>query len=204
LKGAAVTAAAMGTGTLAGCRTRTLRTQPPRSRDRWPRHQGQRVAIVGGGAGGITAAHFLAGSYAIDLFEARDKLGGHCDSRTISYQGQEIAVDMARSSSTRPRTRCTSRCWKRWACMTRPAGDDLTLEAAGSLCLFPVRRRRALFSSSNPLATPSGPSTSPSIRSWRARRCCRTCPTRSPSISGSACFRQRHLQERPVAPVDLG
>jgi NADPH-dependent 2,4-dienoyl-CoA reductase/sulfur reductase-like enzyme len=44
-----------------------------------------RVAIVGAGAGGIAAAYFLAGTCDVDIFEARAKIGGHCDSQTIDY-----------------------------------------------------------------------------------------------------------------------
>src|SRR4029079_14457274 len=40
-----------------------------------------RVAIIGAGTGGVAAAYFLAGSFDVDLFEARSRIGGHCDSR---------------------------------------------------------------------------------------------------------------------------
>src|SRR5690348_15271045 len=43
------------------------------------------VAIIGAGAGGVAAAYFLAGTHKVDLFEARSKVGGHCDSHVIDY-----------------------------------------------------------------------------------------------------------------------
>src|SRR6185369_16855872 len=54
----------------------------------------KRVAVVGGGAGGIATAYFLEGVCDVEIFEARDKIGGHCDSQTIDYQGQPITVDL--------------------------------------------------------------------------------------------------------------
>src|SRR4051794_35100509 len=53
----------------------------------------RRVAIVGGGAGGIAAAYFLEGACDVVIFEARAKIGGHCDSQVVAYQGQPITVD---------------------------------------------------------------------------------------------------------------
>jgi hypothetical protein len=53
-----------------------------------------RVAIIGAGAGGVAAAYFLAGTHAVELFEARSKIGGHCDSHVIDYRGKRITVDL--------------------------------------------------------------------------------------------------------------
>ena len=80
LKGAAVGVGALGVGaTSAG---------PARAAKR------DRVAIIGAGAGGIAAAYFLAGTYDVDVFEARSRIGGHCDSRTIDYKGHRVTVDL--------------------------------------------------------------------------------------------------------------
>ena len=59
-----------------------------------PRSGRDRVAIIGGGAGGVAAAYFLAGSLDVDLFEARARIGGHCDSRVIRHGGQRLTVDL--------------------------------------------------------------------------------------------------------------
>jgi len=156
LRGAAGIAAAIGTSTLIGCdgadsADTSINQRGPLATP----GQGQRIAIVGGGAGGITAAYFLQGSYAVDLFEARGKLGGHCDSQTISYQGQEITVDLG-AQFFHPATHPL------YATLLEEVGvynpdhpeTDLTLEAPGSLCLFPVAGGTPLFSSANPLSTP--------------------------------------------------
>ena len=54
----------------------------------------ERMAIIGAGAGGVAAAYFLAGSFDVDLFEARSRIGGHCDSRVIEHRGRRITVDL--------------------------------------------------------------------------------------------------------------
>jgi pyruvate/2-oxoglutarate dehydrogenase complex dihydrolipoamide dehydrogenase (E3) component len=53
-----------------------------------------RVAIIGAGAGSVAAAYFLAGTHDVDLFEARSKIGGHCDSHVLDYCGRRITVDL--------------------------------------------------------------------------------------------------------------
>lgn len=116
---------------------------------------GDRVAIVGGGAGGIAAGYFLAGTVSVDLFEARDKIGGHCDSQVIDYQGQPITVDLG-AQFFHPDTHPI------YVTLLEELGlydpdhpdTDQTLEAPGSLCLFPVDGGAPVFSSANPLATP--------------------------------------------------
>ncbi len=66
-----------------------------------PASDRHRVAIVGAGAGGVAAAYFLAGAFDVDLFEARSKIGGHCDSHVIDYRGQRLTVDLPWSTDTR-------------------------------------------------------------------------------------------------------
>ena len=56
-----------------------------------------RVAIIGAGAGGVAAAYFLSGPYAVDVFEARSRIGGHCDSRVVehpSHPDHKVTVDL--------------------------------------------------------------------------------------------------------------
>src|SRR5579872_3838016 len=91
LKGAAALAAT-GAGASLGCDAADA--QAPSADAIGPLTGGNRLAIIGGGAGGIAAAYFLAGSFDVELFEARDQIGGHCDSHVIDYQGQPITVDL--------------------------------------------------------------------------------------------------------------
>jgi predicted NAD/FAD-binding protein len=114
-----------------------------------------RVAIVGAGAGGVAAAYFLAGTFAVDVFEARPEIGGHCDSRVIDYQGQSITVDLG-AQFFHPDTHPI------YVTLLEELGlydpdhpdADATLEAPGSLCIFPMPGGAPVFSSSHPFATP--------------------------------------------------
>src|SRR6187402_2122187 len=54
--------------------------------------QKPRVAVLGGGAGGLATAYFLDGVCDVTIFESRSKVGGHCDSQTVQYAGQPVTV----------------------------------------------------------------------------------------------------------------
>ncbi len=88
-----------------------------------------RVAIIGAGAGGITAAYFLAGTHAVDLFSVP-------------------------SSFTRTRTRSTSRSLSNLGSTTQPIRTPARRsKAPGSLCIFPTPGGKPDSSSAHPLAT---------------------------------------------------
>ena len=56
---------------------------------------GNKIAVVGGGAAGITASYYLSSKHQIDLFEAAPKLGGHVQTVTADDGGnRKIPVDM--------------------------------------------------------------------------------------------------------------
>jgi predicted NAD/FAD-binding protein len=114
-----------------------------------------RVAIVGAGAGGVAAAYFLAGDYAVDVFEARDRIGGHCDSRTVDDHGRRITVDLG-AQFFHPDTHPIYVTLLEELGLFDPARPDAdaTLEAPGSLCIFPAGGGAPLFTSTHPLATP--------------------------------------------------
>ena len=114
-----------------------------------------RVAIVGTGTGGVAAAYLLGGFHDVDLFEARSKIGGHCDSHVIDYRGRRLTVDLG-SQLFHPDTHPIYVTLLDQLGLFDPdhpdAGD--TLEAPASLCIFPTAGGPPVFSSSNPLATP--------------------------------------------------
>jgi predicted NAD/FAD-binding protein len=114
-----------------------------------------RVAIIGAGAGGVAGAYLLGGTHDVDLFEARSKIGGHCDSHVIDYRGQRLTVDVG-AQFFHPDTHPIYVTLLEQLDLYDPAhpdGDD-TLEAPASLCIFPTAVGPPVFSSSNPLATP--------------------------------------------------
>ena len=53
----------------------------------------QRIAIIGSGISGLTAAHFLHKDNQITLFEANDRLGGHTATIDVQQDGQSYPVD---------------------------------------------------------------------------------------------------------------
>ncbi|MCE9625276.1 MAG: FAD-dependent oxidoreductase [Deltaproteobacteria bacterium] len=53
----------------------------------------QKIAIVGTGISGLTAAHLLHPRHDITLFEANDYIGGHTHTHRIESQGRTHAVD---------------------------------------------------------------------------------------------------------------
>src|SRR4051812_29372724 len=134
LKGA-VGVAALGTGGVA-------RASDGRRRGR------ERVAVIGAGAGGVAAAYFLSGTFDVDVFEARPRIGGHCDSRVIDYRGQRVSVDLG-AQFFHPDTHPI------YVTLLEEVGlDDATREAPAGLCIFPTTGGPPVFSSSHPFATP--------------------------------------------------
>ena len=119
-----------------------------------PRSERERVAIVGAG-GSAAAAYFLAGTFGVDLFEARSKIGGNCDSQVIDYQGQSVTVDLG-AQFFHPDTHPIYVTLLEELGLYDPDHPDAdeTLEAPGSLCIFPTAGGAPIFSSSHPFSTP--------------------------------------------------
>lgn len=55
--------------------------------------EGQRIAIIGSGIAGLTAAHLLSSKHAVTLFESNDYLGGHTHTQTVECQGKSYPVN---------------------------------------------------------------------------------------------------------------
>ena len=120
-----------------------------------PRSGRERVAIIGAGAGGVAAAYFLADSFDVDLFEARSRIGGHCDSRVIKHQGRRITVDLG-AQFFHPDTHPIYVTLLEELGLYDPERPevDATLQAPASLCIFRTAGGAPIFSSSHPLSTP--------------------------------------------------
>lgn len=54
---------------------------------------GQRIAIIGSGISGLTAAYLLSQHHQVTVFEAADRLGGHTATIDVNVQGQQWAID---------------------------------------------------------------------------------------------------------------
>ena len=53
----------------------------------------QKVAIVGAGVSGLTAAYLIAPHHDVTLFEREDRAGGHAHTHEIVVDGRELSVD---------------------------------------------------------------------------------------------------------------
>lgn len=52
-----------------------------------------RIAVVGSGIGGLSAAWLLSRGHEVVLYEADARLGGHVDTHRVEIEGRELAVD---------------------------------------------------------------------------------------------------------------
>ena len=55
--------------------------------------QAQRIAIVGSGISGLTAAYLLGRKHDITVFEANDYIGGHTHTVTVRPAENSYAID---------------------------------------------------------------------------------------------------------------
>ena len=53
----------------------------------------QRIAVVGSGVAGLTAAYVASRTAHVTLFESDDRLGGHADTHVVHENGSELAID---------------------------------------------------------------------------------------------------------------
>lgn len=113
-----------------------------------------RVAVIGAGAGGIAAAYFLAGTYEVEVYESRSRIGGHCDSRAIRYRGQEVTVDLG-AQFFHPATHPLYVTLLEHLGLYDPTDPNARRTRAwpGSLCIFPIGGGSPRFTSSLPLET---------------------------------------------------
>ncbi len=53
----------------------------------------QRLAVIGAGIAGLSAAWMLREAFEVTLYEAQPRAGGHADTQSVTIEGQELAVD---------------------------------------------------------------------------------------------------------------
>ncbi|MFU8770223.1 MAG: NAD(P)/FAD-dependent oxidoreductase, partial [Desulfotignum sp.] len=53
----------------------------------------KKIAVIGSGIAGMTAAHYLSSRYPVHLFEAEDYIGGHTHTVDVTVGGVPCAVD---------------------------------------------------------------------------------------------------------------
>ena len=53
-----------------------------------------KIAVIGSGISGLSAAYFLSQKHKVDLFEQNDHFGGHSYTYDIKEQNKTVAVDL--------------------------------------------------------------------------------------------------------------
>ena len=53
-----------------------------------------KIAVIGSGISGLSAAYYLSKKYKVDLFEQEDYFGGHSYTYDIKNQKKTIPVDL--------------------------------------------------------------------------------------------------------------
>lgn len=114
-----------------------------------------KVAVIGGGAGGIASAYFLDGDCDVTLFESRTKIGGHCDSQLINYKGTQLTVDLG-AQFFHPATHPIYSALLQEVGLYDPANPnaDQIIEAPGSVYVGQKGSVWPRFSSTAPYLTP--------------------------------------------------
>jgi predicted NAD/FAD-binding protein len=71
-----------------------------------------KIAIVGSGIAGLTAAHHLHPEHEITLFEAGNHVGGHVDTHEVESMAAHIGLIPVSSCSTTAPIRVSPNCWR--------------------------------------------------------------------------------------------
>ena len=53
-----------------------------------------KIAVIGSGISGLSAAHYLSKKYKVDLFEKEDHFGGHSYTLDISHEIINLPIDI--------------------------------------------------------------------------------------------------------------
>ena len=56
-------------------------------------HSTPKIAIIGSGIAGLSAAHYLEKQFCVSLFEKNDRLGGHTNTVNVLEDNNQIAID---------------------------------------------------------------------------------------------------------------
>ena len=130
-------------------------TGVPLTQAAWQENQqqsgaGQKLAVIGSGMGGIAAAWLCESGWDVELFESRSKVGGHCDSVSVEYEGVSMELDLG-AQFFHPDTHPL------YVSLLEEIGlysesdphYDRTLEATGSLSIPSLDDGNYLFNSKN-------------------------------------------------------
>ena len=53
-----------------------------------------KIAVVGSGISGLSAAYYLSKKHNVDLFEREDRFGGHSYTIDLLLHGKKVSIDI--------------------------------------------------------------------------------------------------------------
>jgi len=92
----------------------------------------RRIAVVGSGVAGLTAAYILSRTAAVTLFEADGRLGGHADTHQVTGpDGRELAVDTGFIVHNKRTYPLLTRLFTELGVTTQPSEMSMSVSCAG-------------------------------------------------------------------------
>lgn len=122
-------------------------TKPLKAEDSKPLRG--KMAVIGAGMGGISSTYFCDNEWQIDLFESKEKIGGHADTVAIEEEGQHIAIDLG-AAFFHPDTHPLYWSLLHETGVLSDADQSFLLPAEGNLCIFDGNTKKSLFTSTKP------------------------------------------------------
>nr|WP_300048009.1 FAD-dependent oxidoreductase [uncultured Nocardioides sp.] len=97
-----------------------------------PRPEPRRVAVVGSGVAGLTAAWIASRTAHVTLYEADDRLGGHADTHRVATPDGELAIDTGFIVHNRRTYPTLLRLFAELGVATQPSEMSLSVSDAGT------------------------------------------------------------------------
>lgn len=92
---------------------------------------GRRIAVIGSGVAGLTAAHLLQRSAAVTLFESDDRIGGHAHTHDVRDGTRSLAVDTGFIVHNRRTYPLLCRLFDELGVQTRPTEMSMSVRCLG-------------------------------------------------------------------------
>jgi predicted NAD/FAD-binding protein/DUF1365 family protein len=97
-----------------------------------PGDQQRRIAVVGSGVAGLTAAWIASRTAHVTIYEADDRLGGHADTHRVATPGGELAIDTGFIVHNRRTYPTLLRLFAELGVETQPSEMSLSVSDAGT------------------------------------------------------------------------
>jgi predicted NAD/FAD-binding protein len=114
----------------------------------------RRIAVVGAGISGLGAAHFLAGSNSVTVYEAEPRLGGHARTVLAGRRGDQ-PVDTGFIVFNRPNYPLVSRLFENLGVESAPSNMSFGVSLGGGRFEYGLRDARTVLAQPSNLVRPS-------------------------------------------------